>query len=758
MDGLKVRKVQLIIDQIDSLPTLPAVAARVLSLASSDDASARDLTQIIESDPALTSRILALVNSATFGRAKSVAAVNRAVTLLGFEAVRSSVLSLKVFDLFSRRGAEAAKSAFDRVSFWKHSLAVAAAAQLIARRVRGVSPEEVFVAGLLHDLGKVALDYALPKTFDQVIRSVQNRRISFMDAENRILGLDHAVIGKRLAQNWQFPETLVNVIWLHHQSPAHLPENLAGTRMVQIVHLADLLARRQRIGLTSPILDAAAVTTAAEGLGLPLEQVEAVEKGLHAVVAEQVQIMGLEQTGEKDLFYESLQSANGELGVINQRLMATSARLEQEKRHGEILIRLSSGVGAATTLPVLLSATADAVMQWAESPRAAVYVVDQERSYVEGIVKDHDGSTLEHFVFDSAQSDITPMLADLSVAAGNELGRAEAREGWLFERVGRLLGQGPFYSLTLSLGGERLGAVVFSDAGRNPESPAADAQKLAAIAATAALAISRLRERERLVTQAESLADANRRAAEAQAEALRRRNLASVGSMAAGAAHEINNPLAVISGRAQILAENEHDEGRRKGLQIIVDQAERASGIISELMAFARPPVPVFVTADPCAIVRKAVESRAAAVAEAGIELVTEISPDVPAATLDSRQVQWAIEELIANAASATERGGRITVRADYQPSGRQLVLSVTDTGSGMDDNTLARACDPFFSGRRAAGRGRGMGLTKVERVAESNRAELQIESAVGQGTSVRLAFDLDQQPAPSPLVAKAGV
>src|SRR5208283_4374292 len=104
----------------------------------------------------------------------------------------------------------------------------------------------------------------------------------------------------------------------------------------------------------------------------------------------------------------------------------------------------------------------------------------------------------------------------------------------------------------------------------------------------------------------------------------------------------------------------------------------------------------------------------------------------MPVATVDSRQLQWAIEELIANAAAATERGGRITVRADYDPAARQLVLSVTDTGSGMDAQTLARACDPFFSGRRA-GRGRGMGLTKVQRIAEANRAVLQIESAVGQ-------------------------
>lgn len=739
-DSLKVRKVQLIVDQIDSLPTLPGVAARVLQLASSEDSSARDLTHIIEADQSLTSRILTLVNSPLFNRGKPVGTIDRAVMMIGFEAVRNSVLSLKVFDLFSRKGATTFRSAFDRKAFWKHSLAVAVASQLIARRVRGAVAEEAFVAGLLHDIGKVALDHALPKTFDQVIRRVQVQHRPYAEAEMSILGMDHTAIGKRLAENWRFPKDLVNVIWLHHQDMDHLPSDIEGGRLVEIVHLADLVARQLRLGQGSPLIGDGNMARRIERLGLPPALVETIAKDLHRQVAEHVQVMGLEKTDEQSLFCESLQDANIELGVINEQLMATRQSLELRKRHAEAMAALGNEVQRVRRLDDLLDVVATAFGRWIGAKVCAAYVFGEGRTYVEGVLKPCDGRQGETFLIEGP----TTGLVAPEATADNQFGlsRAEQSQGWLFEHLGERFGQGEFYSFPLRSDDASLGGVVFPWPEQRSAPTAADSQDLAALAMTASLALLRWQQASRLEVLNERLAAANRATMEAREEMVRRRNLASVGAMAAGAAHEINNPLAVISGRAQLLAEVETDEKKVKSLTIIAEQAQRASDIVNELMSFARPAVAKPTAVNMAQTVAKAVEPMRGPATEKGVELTCEIPADLPTLTADGGHVQWMIEELVRNALYATPAGGRVVVRVDADVSAAALAVSVTDTGCGMDAATLANATDPFFSGRKA-GRGRGLGLAKVQRLAEANRAEVQIDSAVDQGTTVRLVFAL---------------
>ncbi|MBN2584387.1 MAG: HDOD domain-containing protein [Planctomycetes bacterium] len=740
---VKVRKVQLIVDQVDNLPTLPMVATRVLALATSDHASVRDLADIIESDPSLTSRILALVNSASFGGVRaSVSTVNRACSLLGFEAIRNSVLSLKVFDLFSRKGHNAYRTSFDRRAFWKHSLAVAAASQLIARTVRGVNPEEAFVAGLLHDIGKVALDFVLPKTFDQVVRRVKAHCTSFADAENRILGLDHTVIGKRLTENWDFPAKLINVVWLHHQEAAHLPNDLEGRELVRVVGLADLLAREQRIGMGSPMFAAEATTALADQLSISASHLETIGKKLHGAVAEHVRIMGLENSDEQTLFYESVQNANAELGLVNERLMMATRQMHRQKRHTDLLIRISRSLSDARSMRHLLGDLCRAMAEWVQTDVCAVYVLGDGRGFIEGTLKSQYGAHPEHFVFENDAGGTSPMRQAVPSQDHYGLARAERSEVWLFERFGTGMGEGPFFTLPIFAHDERQGAFVFSwpDPKNLPREH--DCREMEVLAHAAGLNISLLYQREQTVRMLESLADASRQASEAREELLHKRNLASVGAMAAGAAHEINNPLAVISGRAQILAETEEDEQKRRALDIIADQAQRASDIISDLMSFARPPSAKRQPTDLATIVRKVVETQAEHLADKDIAVEAEGCQEPVVANIDGEQLRWAIEELVTNASYACQAGGRITVAIEQDRGNDRLCLSVTDTGSGMDHETLSKAYDPFFSGR-SAGRGRGLGLAKVQRIAEAHGASVRLDSAVGQGTTARLLFDL---------------
>ena len=169
----QARRIELILQQLDALPTLSTVAMRVLELTTDDDSNIRDVVDVISSDPALASKVLKTCRCSEKGRVANVTTVERAVILLGFDTVRSAVLSVQVFELLEgvvSSGGEqySQRAVFDRQLFWQHSLAVAIVAERLCRNTalrHRFQPSEAFLAGLLHDLGQLCLHLILPKSF-----------------------------------------------------------------------------------------------------------------------------------------------------------------------------------------------------------------------------------------------------------------------------------------------------------------------------------------------------------------------------------------------------------------------------------------------------------------------------------------------------------------------------------------------------------------------------------------------------------------
>ena len=253
-DHLQVKRVELIVQQLDQLPTLPAVAMRVLDATANSETDTSQVVSLISSDVSLTARILQLVHRADLGVRGDVNTVDRAVMLLGFEAVRSAALAISVFETFPAPAPHG--SGFQREEFWKHSIAVACCAELLAESAhRAYWPQnampasEAFVCGLLHDIGKVALDTILPKSFARVVEAAELLRGNIADVERSVIGLDHMVVGKRLAEKWNLPQVMRETIWLHGQFPEALPATVKYPRMVNLITLADLLVREQHLGL-----------------------------------------------------------------------------------------------------------------------------------------------------------------------------------------------------------------------------------------------------------------------------------------------------------------------------------------------------------------------------------------------------------------------------------------------------------------------------------------------------------------------------
>jgi putative nucleotidyltransferase with HDIG domain len=236
-------KVEQILSRIRTLPTLPTIVYRLLKLVESATSTATDLGDVIAKDQALTARILKLVNSSFYALRCEVVKVSHAIALLGFVAIKNLALGLGVVDMFGRGngGGE-----LDGEAFWAHSLGCGTAARLLAERLGYVPAEEAFVAGLLHDIGKLVLHDHFRREQDMAMRAARESLAPLSQVERAYFKIDHAAIGERLAEHWRLPHKLRGALGAHHRfSPSD--------RLTNIVYLANALAKLKRIGASGNV-------------------------------------------------------------------------------------------------------------------------------------------------------------------------------------------------------------------------------------------------------------------------------------------------------------------------------------------------------------------------------------------------------------------------------------------------------------------------------------------------------------------------
>jgi len=202
------------IDQIRDLPTIPHVLLEINRMLVDPDVPINKLKAVIERDQAITAKILRLVNSSFYGMRAKIVDISQALVILGFGAVRNSLAAVAVIDIFR---AKQRYDNFDIRDLWKHSIAVALTSRYLAEKARLASPHDCFVAGLLHDIGKLIMEEHLRDTFGKVLALQKQEGISFIEAENRVMPVNHAMIGGHLVRNWRFPDHLVDAIERHHE-------------------------------------------------------------------------------------------------------------------------------------------------------------------------------------------------------------------------------------------------------------------------------------------------------------------------------------------------------------------------------------------------------------------------------------------------------------------------------------------------------------------------------------------------------------
>ncbi|MFP4430312.1 MAG: HDOD domain-containing protein [Spirochaetaceae bacterium] len=220
---------------VEKMPALPVTISKVVEICNAPGTSPTDLNQVISVDPVLMARVMKLINSAYYGLSNRITSLVRAIIMLGINTVKNLALSTAVVGSLGK--AENFR-ALNAQGYWRHSLGVGVAAKAIARH-RGVDQkflEEFFIAGLIHDIGKIPINYAASETYVEAMGLADRESIPLFQAEQRVFGFDHAEVGARIGEQWNIGEDIVDAIRFHHK-----PEEYEGsaTELVYAIALAN---------------------------------------------------------------------------------------------------------------------------------------------------------------------------------------------------------------------------------------------------------------------------------------------------------------------------------------------------------------------------------------------------------------------------------------------------------------------------------------------------------------------------------------
>lgn len=249
MQGLDERTRELIqrrvLKRVKDIPSLPQFVVDTLKKLDDPKSSASDVADRLSKDEGLVIRILRLANSAYYGLPRRIVSVTEAIALLGFKTVKSIVLAASVYKFMD---SSFSGYALDRGLLWKHSLSVAFAAKHIARKCK-VEEEEAYVAGMLHDLGKIVLNDFVRFGYGIIVRLVEEQQVPFMDAERQVLGFDHALVGGLILEQWNLPESYMAAARYHHEPEAYEEQQGVIRSIVDVIHVANVLCLMLGIGV-----------------------------------------------------------------------------------------------------------------------------------------------------------------------------------------------------------------------------------------------------------------------------------------------------------------------------------------------------------------------------------------------------------------------------------------------------------------------------------------------------------------------------
>ena len=319
-----------------SLPTLPTVAYKLISISSKEEIGMKDIADLISKDASLSAKVLKIANSALYNLPCKISTIHQAASRLGMNAIRNLTLS---FSFLSVK-AKGKKDVFNYEKFWEQSLSNAVAAKLIMTETDKSDWEEIFIAGLLQNIGELFMAISFPQQYEQVLLEASHSGKDIVEIEQQIIGADHAFIGYEVTKNWGFPAQLLTPIQYHHCPEDYKGNDKTFKMFVDVIYLSGIITNI--LYSNNPQKYHQKFLSESESM-LNFDE-EIIDKILKHVVSETTQtasLFGFHMENSKSI-EEILKEANVALSAINIAYDQRNRELEEKNKHLGKLANLDS--------------------------------------------------------------------------------------------------------------------------------------------------------------------------------------------------------------------------------------------------------------------------------------------------------------------------------------------------------------------------------------------------------------------------------
>jgi signal transduction histidine kinase/HD-like signal output (HDOD) protein len=697
-----------------NLPTLPHILLKLIEVCNGEPGTIKEISQVINKDASLSARFMRLVNSVYYGVPNRVTSIDRALTLLGSNAVKNIAISASVYHAFSKAKDS---SVFRLKQFWWHSLMCASLAKRIAGKTSYPAPDEAFLSGLLHDIGKLVLWVNFSKEYAEVLQSHKSKPDLFLAGEMR-LGATHCEVGAWMINRWNLQSFMADAVLYHHE-PVH--RILDALPLVKIVFVANALCSETIADTDVKFKTAEEVFEFArseveELISLAEEEVREVAKSLDIEVeppgASDISISEKDAEKKEDLVH-AVRDISLLQGTLQNLLEA----------HGEesILKVIKQGLQVLFDVYSVL-----------------FFLYDREKDALVG--KGGMGSAQDELIKEL----VIPVQRKKSLLAKSlsqrtpldSLGHmAKVDLSITDDQIIRLIGKDGMLCLPMVAHKQFVGVIVIGIDETQVSNLSKGINLLTMFTSQAALAVDAENVRQ------------------AQARLIQSERLTASSAVARKVAHEVSNPLGIIKNYLKLLGlKLGKDSPAQEEIRIINEEIDRVSVIVRELSDFSQPKVQQKELVDVNALISDLIKiTHESLLLRSGIKTHLNLEPSLPRLVTDRNGLKQVFVNLVKNAVEATPEGGNLYINTRRVPNGLRnlekdamgdqpyVEITVSDDGSGIPDSIKSRLFEPFVSSK---GEGHaGLGLSITYSIIRELNGTMTCESDQGKGTTFRIVL-----------------
>ncbi len=727
---LAAEQIELLIHRCNSLPIFAQTAADCLELLNSTPVEYEKLSSVIKSDAGLTAQLFRNTKKAGNDNDQTPRPADL-IKKKQTSGILESLLSSDIFTSIVQNNNITEKI----TQLARFNNACALGSELIARAIdTAIDEQTAYTTGLLSDVGLLMLFAEMPKSINRKIEQAQTQGQSLLQAEQENLGIDHSIIGRRLAEKWKYPIEFTEAIGNCHYHPNILKINQSSSKLPVIVYLARQLAASSGIDAGLHISNSEQtenIYAVAADLDLAAKRIDDIIEKIQSNSARQAERININAEISNRKLNTSLLRTLSKLSQSHSTLAERNRQLFAKAGQFDFINGFLENVDCASE-PLALAA--ELTVRWKhhfQTGPVCVYLLDrQSDDFVQSVFC--SANSQPDYQLLRPPADTILNAVEFHKTAG--LYDASQIVPWIFEQLRTEMAAVQCKFVPLISDDTALGAIIFQVPGGIEASDNAEMFVAAAEAVSNLIYNARkAREHKAAFEQFKSVLNIDQ---DCEKKKIDDKIFSAICDISAGAAHELNNPLAVIQGRADILGKSETDDEKIKTADQIKTKAGELAGIVNDLMAFAEPAEPKPQAVSISKIIDSAVEKISQNPKFNTADIARQIPNSIGDVCVDAEQTSKAIAALVANAIeSYPNNSGPIQISAAASNS-NSVQLQIKDNGCGMDARTTANAMIPFFSSK-TAGRQRGMGLSHAKRLLYLNKCSLNIASVPKKGTTI---------------------